>query len=172
MATYKGGIVDYNIGDPVMHWTYGFGKIVKMEERVLSGKKKLYYAVRSRNLTVWVPADEKISKRLRPPTSPRGFKKLFKILTGSGEPLEENSRQRKMQLVEQLKDGRAESMCRVIRDLVAQEKIKSLNATDQNLLKRVQKVLLGEWEFSLSVPPGQAASDLHRMLDNGSTAGD
>jgi RNA polymerase-interacting CarD/CdnL/TRCF family regulator len=164
--------VAFKIGDPVMHWTYGFGKIVKLEERVLSGKSILYYAVKSSNLTVWVPADDNLDSRLRPPTSPEEFEKLFEILTGSEEPLSEDRHVRKTYLVEQLKDGRAESLCRVIRDLFAFQKRKSLNENDQHLMKRVQNVLLGEWEFSLSVPSTQAASDLHRMLDNGSTAGD
>lgn len=168
----SGGIVDLKIGDPVMHWTYGFGTIVKLEERVLSGKKTLYYAVKSRDLTVWVPADDNLDNRLRPPTTPNGFMKLFEILSGCGEPLSDDRHQRKTYLVEQLKDGRAESLCRVIRDLFAYQKHKSLNENDQHLLKRVQNVLLGEWEYSLSVPSTQAASDLHRILDNGSTAGD
>jgi RNA polymerase-interacting CarD/CdnL/TRCF family regulator len=164
--------VDFKIGDPVMHWTYGFGEIVKLEERVLNDKSILYYAVKSSNLTIWVPADDNLESRLRPPTSPKEFEKLFKILTGSEEPLSDDRHERKTYLVELLKDGRAESLCRVIRDLFAYQKRKSLNENDQHLMKRVQSVLLGEWEFSLSVPPTQAASDLHRMLDNGSTAGD
>jgi len=164
--------VGFKIGDPVMHWTYGFGRIVKLEERELSGKATLYYAVKSRDLTVWVPADDNLDSRLRTPTSAAGFEKLFEILTGSEEPLSEDRHERKTFLVEQLKDGRAESLCRVIRDLFAFQKRKSLNENDQHLMKRVQNVLLGEWEFSLSIPSTQAATDLHRMLDNGSTAGD
>ena len=164
--------MDFKIGDPVMHWTYGFGKIVKMEERVLSGKKTLYYAVKSRDLTVWVPADDNLDSRLRPPTSPKEFEKLFEILTGSEEPLSDDRHVRKTFLTDQLKDGRAESVCRVIRDLFAYQKRKSLNENDQHLMRRVQSVLLGEWEYALSVPSTQAATDLHRMLDNGSVAGD
>ena len=163
--------MDFKIGDPVMHWTYGFGEIVKLEERVLNGKSILYYAVKSSNLTVWVPADDNLEKRLRAPSSPEEFEKLLEILTGSEEPLSDDRHERKTYLVELLKDGRAESLCRVIRDLFAYQKRKSLNENDQHLMKRVQNVLLGEWEFSLSVPPNQAASDLHRILANGSTTG-
>ncbi len=162
----------FKIGDPVMHWTYGFGRIEKLEERELSGKATLYYAVKSHDLTVWVPADDNLDSRLRPPTSAAGFEQLFEILTGSEQPLSEDRHERKIYLVEQLKDGRAESLCRVIRDLFAFQKRKSLNENDQHLLKRVQSVLLGEWEFSLSIPSTQAASDLHRLLDKRGTAGD
>ena len=159
------------IGDPVMHWTYGLGEVVGLEERDFSGRTTLYYAVKVNDMTVWVPADSNLADRLRPPTPAAGFNKLFSILSGSGEPLPEDRLERKSWLVEQLKDGRVESLCRVIRDLSAYAQGKSLNENDQLILKRVQKVLVGEWGFSLSIPVMQAESDLYRLLGSG-TAGD
>ena len=35
----------FHEGDTVMHWTYGLGQILGVEERDLFGSKKLYYAV-------------------------------------------------------------------------------------------------------------------------------
>jgi RNA polymerase-interacting CarD/CdnL/TRCF family regulator len=163
--------MDYKIGDPVMHWTYGLGRIVGLEERVIAGQKALYYAVQVQDLTVWVPADGNLETRLRPPTPAARFKQLFAILTSPGEPHPEDRHERKTWLAEQLKDGRAESLCRVIRDLSAYQQAKSLNENDMSLLKRAQNVLLGEWGFSLSIPVMQAESDLHRLLKSGS-AGD
>lgn len=156
--------MNYKIGDPVMHWTYGFGQIVGFEEKDLSGKTTLYYAVKLHELTVWVPADENMGNRLRPPTSAADFGQLFAILSSSADPLPDDRHERKLHLVERLKDGRADSLCKVLRDLYAFQQHKSLNENDQFLLKRVQNALLGEWGFSLSVPSTQAASDLHRLL--------
>jgi RNA polymerase-interacting CarD/CdnL/TRCF family regulator len=163
--------MDFQIGDPVVHWTYGLGQVVGLEERALSGQKTLYYAVKVRDMTVWVPADGDLEKRLRRPTPAAGFEQLFAILSGSGEPLPDDRQERKIRLVEQLRDGRAESLCRVIRDLFAFRRGKSLNENDQLLLKRAQSALLGEWGFSLSIPAMQAESDLYRLLKFG-TAGD
>lgn len=163
--------MDYQIGDQVMHWTYGLGQIVGLEERALSGRKTLYYAVKASDLTVWVPADDNLETRLRPPTPAAAFKQLLTILTDTGDPLPDDRQERKTRLVEQLRDGRAESLCRVIRDLSAYRQRKSLNENDQLLLKRVQNALIGEWGFSLSIPVTQAESDLHRLLQSG-TAGD
>jgi RNA polymerase-interacting CarD/CdnL/TRCF family regulator len=163
--------MEFHIGDPVMHWTYGLGQVVGLEERALSGQKTLYYAVKVRDLTIWVPADNNLEIRLRPPTSPAGFKRLFAILSSSGEPLPDDRQERKTWLVEQLKDGQAESLCRVIRDLFTYRQAKSLNENDQSLLKRAQNALLGEWGFSLSIPTMQAESDLYRLL-KAESAGD
>ncbi len=147
-----------------MHWTYGFGKVIRMEERALSGKNALYYAVQIGDLTVWVPADGNLGSRLRPPTPQAGFKKLLAILSSPGEPLPDDRQDRKTRLLELLKDGRAESLCRVIRDLSAYRQVRPLNENDQALMRRAQSALLGEWGFALSVTPAQAELELHRLL--------
>jgi RNA polymerase-interacting CarD/CdnL/TRCF family regulator len=163
--------MDLHVGDQVMHWTHGLGQVIGLEERVLSGQKTLYYAVKVSDLTIWVPADGDLEKRLRLPTPAKKFEQLFSILTGSGEPLPDDRLERKTRLAEQMKDGRAESLCKIIRDLFAFQQAKSLNDNDQHLLKRAQKALLSEWVFSLSIPAMQAESDLYRLLKSG-LAGD
>ncbi|MFH2101899.1 MAG: CarD family transcriptional regulator [Chloroflexota bacterium] len=156
--------MDFRMGDPVMHWTYGLGQVVGLEERVLSGQKILYYAVKVGDLTIWVPADDSLGSRLRPPTTPTGFKQLFTILSSPGEPLPDDRQERKVKLVDQLKDGRAESLCQVIRDLFAYQQTRPLNDKDQLLMKRSREALIGEWGFVLSILPVQAETELHRLL--------
>lgn len=151
-------------GDAVMHWTFGLGKVVRLEERDMSGREVLYYAIQINDMTIWVPEDEMLATRLRPPTSEKEFKKLQKILVGSGEPLPDDRHQRKLMLLETLKDGSAESLCRVIRSLVTFRKVRSLNENDQALLKRLEKVLIGEWGVALSVTPLQAETELQHLL--------
>ncbi|NCP15587.1 hypothetical protein GW866_00885 [bacterium] len=163
--------MNFHEGDPVMHWTYGFGKVIRLEERTLSGQNTLYYAVQIGDLTVWVPADGKLGSRLRPPTPQAGFKKLLAILSSPGEPLPDDRQDRKTRLLELLKDGRAESLCRVIRDLSAYRQVRPLNENDQALMRRAQNALLGEWGFALSVTPAQAELELNRLLTS-APAGD
>jgi len=156
--------MNFREGDTVMHWTYGLGQIVRLEERDLSGSKALYYAVQIRDLTVWVPADKELGSRLRSPTSKSGFKQLLAILSGPGEQLPEDRQERRTRLLELLKDGRTASLCQIIRGLSAYRKIKPLNDSDQSIMKQSQSALLGEWGFVLSVTPAQAELELHRLL--------
>lgn len=158
----------FHEGDPVMHWTHGFGKIVRLEEQALSGSKILYYAVKARELTVWVPADDKLESRLRAPTPATRFNRLIAILSSPGDPLPEDRQERRNYLLGLLKDGRAESLCRIIRDLTAAQKIRALNDNDQTLLKQSRNALLGEWGFVRSITPAQAEFELHRALLSGS----
>ena len=82
-------------GDMVMHWSHGIGQIVNLEERALSGEKAVYYVVQVRDMTVWVPADNKVGSRLRPPTPKFRFQRLLAILSSPTEKLPEDRLERK-----------------------------------------------------------------------------
>ncbi|HEX5838073.1 MAG TPA: CarD family transcriptional regulator [Anaerolineales bacterium] len=158
--------MNFHKGDTVMHWTYGIGQIVNLEERALAGTKTIYYVVQVRDMTVWVPADNKVRSRLRPPTPKSRFERLLAILSSPSEPLPEDRLERKTHLQELLQDGRPESLCRVVRDLHAyQQRLgKPMNDYDQMTLKQSRNTLLGEWGFVLSLTPAQAEHELHRLL--------
>ena len=158
--------MDFHVGDPVVHSTYGLGQIVDLEERALAGQKKLYYFVQIQNLTVCVPADDKAENRLRRPTPKAAFKKLFTILSGPSKPLSGDRHERKIQLRKDLADGDVETVCRVIRDLSSYGQRKPLNDDDKNILKRAWGSLRGEWGFSLSVPPAEVDIEIHRLLNH------
>lgn len=156
--------MDFNIGDHVVHWTFGVGKIVGVEERKLADQTALFYLVQVRDLTICVPVDARTESRLRAPKSFNEFKNLFSILKESGESLAEDRFVRKSQLRKELADGRAESICQVIRDLTALARKKSLNDDDKNILRRAESLLCAEWSYSLSVPLTQAEGELQQLL--------
>ena len=153
-------------GDMVMHWTYGIGQIINLEERALAGKKAIYYVVQVRDMTVWVPADSKVGSRLRPPTPKFRFQRLLDILSTPSKRLPEDRAERKTHLQELLQEGSPESLCQIIRDLSAYHKklAKPLNDHDHMVLKQARNTLLGEWGFVLAITPAQAEYELHRLL--------
>lgn len=158
--------MNFHKGDTVMHWTYGIGQIVDLEERSLEGSKAIYYVVQVRDMTVWVPADNKVRSRLRSPTPKSRFQHLLAILSSPSEPLPEDRLERKTRLLELLEDGQPESLCRVIRDLSAYQKqqVRPLNDNDHMILKQSRNTLLGEWGFVLSITHAQAEHEMHRLL--------
>jgi len=157
----------FHVGDPIMHWVHGLGEIVALEEHIFSDAKKLYYGVKIRDMTVWVPLDDEVNYHLRPPTAADEFNTLITILGQPGETLSDDRQERKLQILEKLKDGRAESLCRVISGLSTYQQIRSLNETDQNLMKRAKNALLGEWVHVLPVTLIEAETELRRLLNSG-----
>jgi CarD family transcriptional regulator len=155
----------FRVGDDVIHWAYGLGKIIQLDEKVLSGQSGKYYVVQIINLTLWVPMTESGQCCLRYLTPAREFPNLFSILSGPGEPLSLDRNERRMQLTQRLKDGSLESICRVIRDLTFYKQTRKTNESDSSILEHSRKLLLNEWSVALSIPPQQAERELKKLLD-------
>ncbi len=153
--------MEYQVGDQVIHWQYGLGEVIQLDEKVISGKSTRCYVVRIRDLTLWVPV-EKSSLRL--PTPKVEFDHLRAILRGPSEPLPADRFERKTQLLEKMKDGKLESICRVVRDLSSYRSEKKLNDNDVSILERAQYFLLSEWKLVLSVPLAQAEQEVKQIL--------
>ncbi len=156
--------MNYNVGDQVVHWSYGLGEIVELDEKKLLGKTSLYYVLKTRNLVLWVPVSETGENSLRYPTPAEEFERLFGILRSPANPLSRDRLERKKQLSDQLKDGKLESVCRAIRDLVSHHRTQKMSDYDATFMDRALGFLLSEWAFSLSVSTAQAMSELNHLL--------
>ena len=157
--------LSFQVGDQVIHWVYGLGEIIQLDEKVLSGQTGKYYVVQIRDLTLWVPLNGTGEHCLRFPTPARDFQKLFRILASPGEPLSPDRFERKTQLLELLRDRTLESICRLVRDLVYYKRIKKLNDNDNSILAHARELLLNEWSMALSVPVQQAEGELMNLLE-------
>lgn len=157
----------FQVGDKVVHWSYGPGEIVRIDDKSHSGHNDQYYVIKVRDLTLYVPVVGAEEHSLRPPTSTADYEKLFDILRGPGEYLSDDRFERKTQLTERLSDGSLESVCRAIRDLCSFGYRKKLNDYDTALLERARRFLLEEWILSLSIPLGDAQRKLDLLLEDG-----
>jgi RNA polymerase-interacting CarD/CdnL/TRCF family regulator len=156
--------MEFKVGDKVIHWVYGLGEVIQLDEKVLSGKKTPCYVVQIRDLTIWVPANEDGKRRLRLPTPGNEFDRLFAILGSPSEPLSSDRIERRTQLLEKMEDGKLESICRIVRDLSKYRQGKKLNDYEKSILERAQEFLLVEWKYSLFVPRAQAERELKHLL--------
>lgn len=154
----------FRIGDKVIHWTYGLGEIVNIEEKTIRGQAEKCYVFRTSDLTIWIPIDNLDHCSLRQPTPPEEFSRLFAILTGPSEKLLDDRVMRKNQLMDQIKDGQLSSICRVVRDLSHFKRTSKLNDQERSILERTMKSLLTEWAYSLGIPMGQAQQAMTAML--------
>jgi len=159
-------MMNFQTGDKVMHSTYGMGHVQAIEEHTVDNTTTLYYMVRTADLTIWVPADEKMKNRLRFPTSAARFRKVLDILSSPADPLPDDRRSRNTKLLEMLNDGGIEPLCKAIRDLTAFRHSRFWNDYDGALMKRANKTLIGEWSVSLSVSLRDAELGLHQLLDH------
>lgn len=156
--------MEFQVGDHVIHKNHGIGKIVQLDEKMLSGRATHCYVVQIQDLTVWVPINDKGESNLRLPTPRSEFENLFAILRAPGETLSNDRFERKNQLIEKMNDGKIESICQVVRDLSLHRSSKKLNEHDTSVLERAQDFLLGELKLALSVSTSEAEQKLTQIL--------
>jgi RNA polymerase-interacting CarD/CdnL/TRCF family regulator len=154
----------FHIGDKVIHWIYGLGEVVHIEEKTIGGQLTNCYVVQTSDLMIWVPINDLQQRSLRVPTPPDEFERLFTILTSPNEKLLEDRALRKDQLMEKMKDGQLASICRVVRDLTHFQRSTKLNDQEKSILERAIKSLLTEWTYSLGVPLSQAHQSMMNLL--------
>ena len=154
----------FKIGDNVIHWTYGLGEIVRIEEKPIHDHTTNCYVFQTSDMTIWIPIDALQQHSLRQPTEPDEFVRLYAILSSPGEALQEDRLLRKNELMTQLKDGQLASICRVVRDLTHAKRNGKLNYQEKYILERAETSLLTEWTYSLGLPMSQAHQAMTSML--------
>jgi CarD family transcriptional regulator len=156
----------FHVGDHVIHWAYGPGVIVQLDEKSLSGQTRQYYVVQMSELTIWVPFDQPGDRSIRLPTPKEDFTDLFQILASPAKPLSLDRNERRQQLVERLKDHKLASICRVIRDLTLHKQLKKMNSDDNTTLEHNRNLLINEWSLALSIPIQQVERELNKLLES------
>ena len=156
--------MDFHAGDTVMHWVHGLGTVIRRERRDVLGHKATYYAVRIGGMVVWVPIDDLVGKRLRKPAGKLRFKRTVALLAKPGVGLPVDRHERKLVLGEYLKDGSVEGLVRIMRCMLAQRRLRTLNDSDAALMHRVQTVLLAEWAHVMGITPLEAELQFHDLL--------
>jgi RNA polymerase-interacting CarD/CdnL/TRCF family regulator len=155
----------YKVGDIVIHWTYGSGKIVAIKDQGLLGYPCLYYVIEGdRQTLLWVPVDEKGSSSLHLPTSRSDFKLLIDILRTQGERMSNNPYKRYDQLEERMQKASPEDLCLIIRDLNYRSHSQKLNSHDIRVMRHAQSFLTEDWERSLGTPREMAQREMEWIL--------
>ncbi len=156
--------MDYKIGDTIVHWTYGLGTVVAIEQKDMDGVTLEYYVVQVELLKLWIPFDEAAKGSIRFPTESMHFKALFDILRTPGERLSDHQYQRKIELRERMQKSTLGGLCHVIRYLNDRSRNHTLNQNDSAVLFRAEEHLLDEWVLSLGAERSNALHELESLL--------
>ncbi len=156
--------MDYKIGDKIVHWTYGLGTVVAIDQKDIDGVTQEYYVVEVELLKLWVPFDEADRGSIRFPTESIQFNVLFDILRTPGERLSDHQYQRKIELRERMQKSTLGDLCHVIRDLNDRARNHTLNQNDSTVLFRAEEHLLDEWVLSLGAERSIALQELEILL--------
>lgn len=160
----------FSEGNWVVHTFYGLGQIKGQETKIINGKESTYFRVKTKDITYWVPLDQTESARFRPLSSQGDFQEAIQALTQPAHEMDSDHQVRKDRIKQVRSDPSPVGVARLVRDLKARCKDKTLNATEEEALTHFTERLVSEWSVCMQISIGQAQQDLDRCLKQ-TTAG-
>jgi CarD family transcriptional regulator len=157
--------MNFQIGEKVVHSSFGFAEIVGIENKFLSGKKRQYYVVKTKDLLIWVPTSDNPSIKIRLPSSKKDFRSCFDILRSTYSPFSTDRNIRKKTIQYKFNSGEITSLCEIIRDLSFYKVNKKINDSEKIILEKAILVLLDEWGFVFGITSSDARSELTKLLN-------
>jgi RNA polymerase-interacting CarD/CdnL/TRCF family regulator len=155
--------MEYQIGDRIIHMSYGPGTITAIEEKRLADEPGQYYVVQTGELTLWVPLNA-TEDRIRRPLPRSEFQRHLRLLSGPGGELPDFHRDRQGALAERMRTRSLSEVCLVIRDLAGRAKTHPLNNNDREVMSAARDLLLNEWEIVAGITRTAARAELDQML--------
>jgi CarD family transcriptional regulator len=157
--------MSFKVGETIVHPVHGIGVVTRVDEVKDGEQLRQYYVIAAHGkLTLSVPVDTAQKSGLRSVASTSRLTTLFDILSSAAQPLNEQPRERQMEIRERFKEGTLEALCSLVRDLTARSMTKRLNESDNKMLKRARELLLDEWVLVMNVMRQEASNQLNALL--------
>jgi CarD family transcriptional regulator len=156
--------MDYKVGDKVIHHSFGFAEIIKIEEKEIAGKTENYYVVKTNDMLIWIPSSPPNAGKLRTPSTKKDFLGLFNILRSEHSPFSLERMSRKTEIQSMFAEGSTTSLCKLIRDLSFYKAKKPLNEYENSVFERAIQIIIDEWRYAFDISQAQAKTDLNKLL--------
>lgn len=132
-------------GDWVVHSHYGVGQIINVEVKPIQDIATKCYKVKTEDSTYWFPASGTANPRVRPIATQEIIRKVIDNLRSKASHLDTDRVYWKEKIEQVQADNDLLSISLIIRDLSAQQVIRSLNQFERNALSSFKERLLMEW---------------------------
>jgi len=154
------------IGQSIVHRRYGAGTVVGVREGNEDEEHKRYYIVDipSKDLKLHLPEDSIKDLPLREIASSNKIKRALKMLAGAPDDLPSDYRKRRALVSELMSDGTVRSLARIIRDLCARQRIKSMSTLEATMLTDAKRQLAGEVALAEGIELTQAMQRIESAL--------
>ncbi len=151
----------------IVHPRHGVGRVNKVEERQFGQKPTQgYYEIAIATGTIWVPVEDP-SGGIRRIITKADLDLYRGLLRSRPSPLTPNHKERYLELVERLEECSFQSICEVVRDLMAYSWHKPLNERTGTLLRRTRHLLCAEWAVAGGLTEAKAMREVDALLLQG-----
>jgi CarD family transcriptional regulator len=165
----RGKIMQFSVGDRVVHPHHGPGEITGVERREFVEEAKRYYVIEipGQGLTLFVPLRKVEQVGIRPIMRRAKLLRVLDTLRGRPRRLPEDHKERQEMVWEKLKTGRAMQVAEVVRDLTWQRERDHLTKRDAEYLQHGRDFLAAEMALASEVEVSEANDRIDAALEFG-----
>lgn len=138
----------FKIGDWIVHYNFGVGKVEDIVEKGVGSEKQTYYKISTSKIDYWLPMDNQDIEYVEPIHSKQDFENALKILSQAPQPIDTQIRSRKNIVHERRLDNSLEGRASLLRDLHCRNKIQKLNYGEKEVLANIRQTFISEWILS------------------------
>lgn len=135
----------FEIGDWVVHYFHGVGKVKDIVEKGLEGNEKTFYKVTTKDIDYWIPLEDEDTDHIEPIRSKKDFEEALDILASKPIPIAKHHKTRKKRIHDRWREGNLESRAKLLRDLYGRLKLEKLSFTEKEMFAKVKKYYINEW---------------------------
>jgi CarD family transcriptional regulator len=159
---------EYAVGDWIVHNKHGIGQIKGTMVNTISGEETAYLQVETSDSTLWLPVSRLDECILRPICTPEEIKAALAVLRRPPRRMDSDFRIRKNRISDVKHQAEVTEIARLIRDLRARQRKRSLNNTEQDALRSLTIRLIREWTACSDINEENAKVKLEALLQLGS----
>jgi len=135
----------FKIGDWVVHYYHGVGKVKDIVNKGLDENRKTYYKVSTNDIDYWIPFDEQDTDHIKPIRSKQDFEDALEVLSTAPQPIGQYHKSRKKRIHDRWLDGELSSRAKLLRDLHGRLKLDKLSFSEKTMLEKVRSYFINEW---------------------------
>lgn len=156
----------FNVGDSVVHPQHGLGTVQDVRDTTVLGEIVRVYVIATKKMELQIPIEKARTLGIRPVATAERAENVLKILRSpvQEEPFtaSEGWDDRYEELKRRIREGDAEDLAEIVRDLDKNSKIYELNIKEREILTHAKDLVIQE----LTVALGDSKTKVTRKVDD------
>lgn len=163
----------YSVGDNVVYPCHGAGKIVKIEQRAVLGRRREYLTIELQHnrMTALIPVENAERAGLRKVVAADAVDEVLQVLRDAPTAMPEKWHARSKRIQEKLGTGDILEVAQVVRSLASRQDGKGLPTGEKQMLSKAQKILASELMYARGLSAEEAESLLKDELEGARAGG-
>jgi RNA polymerase-interacting CarD/CdnL/TRCF family regulator len=138
----------FKVGDWIVHYSYGVGKVVDIAEKVLDGQEETYFKVSTADIEYWLPSEKAGADHITPIRSKKEFDQALQIISKPPVLMSDPPSRHSRLIYERWLDGSLHARAALIRDLHGMNTVKKLNYDEKRAYDKAENFFINEWIIS------------------------